>query len=75
MQNSNHNFFRAANSIFVKTGVKRETHLLTPSLIDSFCVPVLLYGWDSIGNKKATFNSLDFVLFILDFVSLKKSWQ
>jgi len=28
---------------FGKTGVKRDTHLLTLSLIDSFCVPVFIY--------------------------------
>jgi len=36
-------------------------YLLTLSLIDSFCVPVLLYGWKAIRNKKATSNSCDFV--------------
>jgi len=51
MQNSKHTFFRAANRIFGITGVKRDTHLLTLSLIESFCVPVLLYGWEAIGNK------------------------
>jgi len=48
MQNSKRKFFRASNSIFGKSGVKRDMHLLTLSLIDSFCVPVLLYGWEAI---------------------------
>jgi len=61
MQNSKQKIFRAAHSIFGKTGVKRDTHLLTLSLIDRFWVPVLLYGWEAIGNEKATSNSLDFV--------------
>jgi len=61
MQISKQKFVRDTNIIFGKTGVKRDTHHLTLSLIDSFCVPVLLYGWEAIGNKKATSNSLDFV--------------
>jgi len=53
--------FWAANSIFGKIVIKREAYLLTLSLIDTFCVPALLYGWEAIGNKKSTSNSLDFV--------------
>jgi len=41
MQNSKQNFFKQH---FWQNGVKRDTHLLTVSLIDSFCVPKLLYG-------------------------------
>jgi len=37
------------------------TYKKTLSLIDTCCVPALLYGWEAIGNKKTTSNSLDFV--------------
>src|SRR5271163_1653396 len=54
--------FRAVglNGIFAKIGL-RSPHNLILSLIDSFCIPVLLYGLEALNVSKYDLNSLNFV--------------
>ena len=51
-------FFRALNGIFGKIGTHSST-LVTLSLINSYCVPVLTYGIESINATRAVYNVLD----------------
>jgi hypothetical protein len=58
-QLSRQKFFQAANGIFGKIGL-RASHNLILSLIDTFCIPVLLYGLEAMPLSKSERNSIDF---------------
>ena len=60
LQNNRQKFFQATNSIFGKIGTRAPLNL-TLSLIDLFCVPVLLYGLEVINQSKSERNTLDFI--------------
>jgi len=53
-------FYRAANSIFGKIG-RTASEEVTLHLIKAKCVPILLYGLETLFLTKAQLNSLDFV--------------
>jgi len=53
-------FYRAANSIFGKIG-RTAAEEVTLHLIKSNCVPILLYGLETLFSTKTQLNSLDFV--------------
>jgi len=53
-------FYRAANSIFGKIG-RTASEEVTLHLIKSKCVPILLYGLETLFLTKTQLNSLDFV--------------
>jgi len=53
-------FYQASNSIFGKVGSRDYSHL-TLSMIDKFCVPVLLYGLEALDNKSSSIKAIDFV--------------
>jgi len=53
-------FYRAANSIFGKIG-RTASKEVTLHLIKSKCVPILLYGLETLFLTNAQLNSLDFV--------------
>ena len=59
LQTSRQNFFQAANGIFGKIGL-RAPHNVILSLIDSFCIPVLLYGVEAMRLTKSDRSTLDF---------------
>ena len=59
LQSSRQKFFQAANGIFGKIGL-RAPHNLILSLIDTFCIPVLLYGVEALSLTKSDRNTLDF---------------
>ena len=50
LQSFRQNFFQAANGIFGKIGL-RAPHKLILSLIDTFCIPVLLYGVEAMPTR------------------------
>ena len=51
-------YFRALNGIFAKIGT-RSSPMITLSLIDSFCIPLLSYGIEAFKVKQSTYNSLE----------------
>jgi len=53
-------FYRAANSIFGKIG-RTASEEVTLHLIKAKCVPILLYGLETLFLTKAQLNSLDFM--------------
>jgi len=53
-------FFRAANSILGRV-LGKDFSSLTLSMLDTFCLPVLLYGLEALNNKIATLITIDFV--------------
>ena len=59
LQSSRQKIFQAANGIFGKIGL-RAPHNLILSLIDTFCIPVLLYGVEGMPFTKTDRNALDF---------------
>ena len=59
MQNNRQKFFQATNLIFGKIGTRVPLSLLL-SLIDTFCIPVLLYGLVVWSQTKADKNTLEF---------------
>ena len=59
LQSSRQKNFQAANGIFGKIGL-RAPHNLILSLIDTFCIPVLLYGVEAMPFIKTDRNALDF---------------
>jgi hypothetical protein len=59
LQSLRQKFFQAANGILGKIGL-RAPHNLILSLIDTFCIPVLLYGVEAMPLGKASRNILDF---------------
>jgi len=60
LQVNKHNFFRAANGILGRVGSKIFTNV-TLSMIDTFCVPVLLYGFEALDNKPSARQAINFV--------------
>ena len=56
--NARQKFFKALNGIFAKIGTKASAMIIL-SLVNSYCVPVLLYGCESILLKSKHRNSLD----------------
>jgi len=61
LQDSKQKFFGSADGIFGKVGATPDSHQLILLLINGFGLPVLLYGFDAIGNKKSIVNSIDFI--------------
>ena len=59
LQLNRQKFFQAANGVLGKIGVTAPINLIL-SLIDSFCIPVLLYGLEGVGLSKSQTNSIDF---------------
>ena len=51
-------YFRALNGLFSKIGT-RSSPMVTLSLIDSFCVPLLSYGIESFNTQKSDCGYLD----------------
>jgi hypothetical protein len=51
-------YFRALNGIFSKIGT-RSSPMVTLSLVDSFCVPILTYGIESFDIRISDYNYLD----------------
>lgn len=49
--------FRALNGLFAKIGIRSP--MVTLSLIDSFCVPLLLYGVEALRLRNSDYNTLD----------------
>jgi hypothetical protein len=60
LQINKQKFFRATNGIFGKIGTRASLNLLL-SLIDTFCIPVLLYGLDAVTLMKSDRSTIDFV--------------
>ena len=58
LQNARHKFFSSLNGIFGKVGLNTSPVLLC-SLINSFCVPILMYGLESVIINTKTKNSLE----------------
>jgi len=59
LQNAKQKFYRAANGVLGKIGV--SNHNLILSLIDTFCMPVLVYGLEALDLSKSDRNTIDFV--------------
>jgi hypothetical protein len=59
LQGNRQKFFQATNSIFGKLGTKAPLNL-TLSLIDIFCIPVLLYALEALNLTKSERSTLDF---------------
>ena len=57
LQINRQKFYRALNGIFSKIGTKASPNVIL-SLVNSFCLPVLLYGIDAISINAKTRNSL-----------------
>jgi len=51
-------FFRSLNAIFGKIGVASATNM-TLSLVDTFCIPVLLYELETVNLNVSACNKLD----------------
>ena len=51
-------YFRALNGIFGKIGT-RSSPLVTLSLINAYCVPILTYGIESLNVPRAVYTVLD----------------
>jgi hypothetical protein len=60
LQGNRQKFFQATNSIFGKIGTKAPLNL-TLSLIDIYCMPVLLYGLEVLSLTKSEKSTLDFI--------------
>jgi hypothetical protein len=60
LQINKQKFYRATNGILGKIGTRAPLNLLL-SLIDTFCMPVLLYGMEAVSLLKSERNTLDFV--------------
>jgi len=58
MQNRKQKFFRALNAIFGKIGTSASPSVVI-SLVESYCVPVLLYGLDCVELPKSMLQSLE----------------
>ena len=58
MQNRKQKFFRALNAIFGKIGTSASPSVVI-SLVESFCVSVLLYGLDCVELSKSLLQSLE----------------
>jgi len=51
LQGCKQKFFGSANGIFGKVGATPDSHQLILSLINSFCLPLLLYGFEDLKTK------------------------
>ena len=60
LDHAKRSFYRAANSIFSKTGRIASEEIIL-QLVKSKCIPVLLYGLEACELTKAQIASLDFV--------------
>ena len=58
LQLAKQKFFSAANGVLGKIGVNQ--HNLILSLVDVFCIPVLLYGTEALLLSKSDRNAMDF---------------
>ena len=58
LQSPRQKFFRAVNGIFGKIGVK-STECVILSLIQSYCLPMLLYGIECFDTNKQMYNKLE----------------
>ena len=73
LQQVRQKFFRALNGIFGKVGLKTSPVVLT-SLIESYCVPIMLYSSESICWTKAMFNSCEHA-YSLAFMKIFKTFD
>ena len=60
LQSPRQKFFQASNGIFGKIGLRAQNNLIL-SLINTFCIPVLLYGLDALILSKSEKSTLDFI--------------
>jgi hypothetical protein len=60
LQNPRQKFFQSANGIFGKIGLRAQPSLIL-SLIDTFCIPLLLYGLDALLLTNSERSTLDFI--------------
>ena len=58
LQSARQKFFRALNGIFAKIGTKASPRVLL-SLVNSFCLPVLLYGVEALSVNAQMHSCLD----------------
>lgn len=58
LQNGRQKFFGATNAILGKIGT-RASPAVVLSLVDSFCIPVLLYGLDGMNLNKSSRRAID----------------
>ena len=58
MQQARQNFFRALNGIFAKIGTKASPNVIL-SLVNAYCLPVLLYGIEAMTITVKLSNCLD----------------
>jgi len=58
LQSVRHKFFRALNGIFSKIGL-HASPMVTLSLIDSYCMPLLSYGIEAFNVTQSMYNSLE----------------
>jgi len=59
LQGGRKKMFRSLNGIFGKIGVASATNM-TLSLVDTFCIPVLLYGLEAVNLNVSACNKLDY---------------
>jgi len=58
LQNCRQKFYGALNGIFAKVGLNTSPEVLC-SLVQSFCLPVLLYGAEALNYSKKLLNGLE----------------
>lgn len=58
LQIARQKYFRALNGLFAKVGT-HSSPIVTLSLVESFCAPLLDYGIKSFNVKEADYNYLD----------------
>ena len=59
LQNARQKFFRATNGIFSKLGTSASSPLVLLSLINSYCLPVLMFALEALSLKKKAILKLD----------------
>ena len=58
LQSARQKFFKALNGIFAKIGTNGSPNVIL-SLVNSYCLPVLLYGTECLIGSQKIYNSLD----------------
>ena len=58
LQTAKQSYFKALNGIFGSIGAKSDIAVIL-SLINSFCLPILTYGFDAIKLNKASYSTLE----------------
>ena len=60
LQHCKQKFYRAANGIFGKIGSTKNPNVIL-TLVNSFCLPILLYGMEALDLNVKSRNSIDFI--------------